>query len=274
MPLPISVFIIAKNEADRIPQTIRSVAGWADEIVVVDSGSDDNTVQIATAMGARVYFNAWKGYGPQKIVAEGLCHNDWLLNLDADEAVSPELEAEIHQLFAREGGPGCNAYILAIKRISRFTGKPLFAAASCCPIRLYNKHYARFRDSTVHDSVVPHNPEEKIGRLKGLVLHYCFRSYSHAIEKLNAYSSMQAEDMYQKGRKPSSLRIFIEPLYAFFRAYIVRRYIFMGKEGFIESVIYAFARTLRLAKVQERYTESGYRNNPVKSHAFLLTEKK
>ena len=98
--LPLSVFIIAKNEADRIGETIRAVRDLTDDLVVVDSGSTDGTQDVAEELGARVIFNAWPGYGPQKRFAEEQCRHDWLLNLDADEVVPPDLAAEIAALFA------------------------------------------------------------------------------------------------------------------------------------------------------------------------------
>ena len=96
---PISVFIIAQDEADRIPLTIRSVIDWVDEVLVIDSGSSDDTVAVSEKLGAMVVFNAWKGYGPQKVYGEKLCKNDWVLNLDADEEITDALRDEIIALF-------------------------------------------------------------------------------------------------------------------------------------------------------------------------------
>ena len=96
---PLSVFIIAKDEEDRIPESIKSVIDWADEVIVIDSGSKDKTVAISEEFGASVIYNEWNGYGPQKVFGEGKCRNDWILNIDADEAISPKLKEEIQQLF-------------------------------------------------------------------------------------------------------------------------------------------------------------------------------
>lgn len=253
MVYPISVFIIAKNEEDRIAYAINSVKHWVDEVIVIDSGSSDKTVEVAKNLGASVIYNEWQGYGPQKVFGETLCRNDWLLNIDADEEISTLLAEEIMQIFDSRQLP-CQAYILSIKIKMPYGKNPGRWAPSTNVVRLYNKHYAGFKDSTVHDSVVLKNPDAgKIGRLKNPVIHRCFRSISHAIEKINFYSSMQAEDMVMRGKCPSSIRVIIEPFAAFFKAYFLRRYCFYGIDGFIESYIYAFNRTIRIAKAREKW---------------------
>src|SRR5215212_11290934 len=97
--LPLSIFIIAKNEADRLPETLRAVRDLTDDLVLVDSGSTDGTQEVAAEIGVRVVYNPWPGYGLQKRFGEDQCRHEWLLNLDADEVVSPELLAEIRALF-------------------------------------------------------------------------------------------------------------------------------------------------------------------------------
>jgi glycosyltransferase involved in cell wall biosynthesis len=265
MILPISVFIITKDEEDRVPLAIRSVQGWVDEVIVVDSGSKDKTTQIATELGAKVFFNDWKGYGPQKVFSESLCRNSWLLNIDADEEISPALRDEIINEFSgsnkpcKDGkvvaiAPEYKAYRIVIKDISRFSNKAARFASRHIQLRLYHKDYAGFKDSTVHDSVVlKEGVNEKIYTLKHPVMHRTFRSYSHAIEKINRYSSMQAEDMFRRGRKPSAIRLVLEPFIGFFKGYFIKRHCFLGVEGFVEGVIYAFARTIRIAKAREMW---------------------
>lgn len=251
---PISVFIIAKNEEDRIPYTLKSVVDWADEVIVIDSGSNDKTVEVATHLGAKVVFHEWQGYGPQKVYGETLCKHNWLLNIDADEAVSPELRNEMVALF--EGGkePDIKAWRFDIRILSRFARKPSRFSPSNDPVRFYHKDYAGFKDSTVHDSVIfKKGKEGHIGKFKHMVYHRCFRSFTHAVEKINYYSSMQAEDMVAKERKPFALRVVFEPVFAFLKAYTLRRYFLLGLDGFYESMIYAFARTLRFAKANELY---------------------
>ena len=253
---PLSVFIIAKDEEDRIPYSIKSVIDWVDEVIVIDSGSGDNTVAISKELGARIIYNEWNGYGPQKVFGEGQCRNDWILNIDADEAISDGLRDEIQALIDNDTINNHKAYHIPIKISSRFATKlPGLFAPSNDPIRLYHKDYAGFRDSSIHDSVVANSPDCSIGKLKHIMIHRCFRSYHHAVEKINFYSSMQAEHMWNKGRKPSPVRIIFEPFVAFLKAYILRRYCLLGVDGFVESVIYAFSRTLRLAKAHEKWKE-------------------
>lgn len=247
--LPISVFIIAKNEADRIPVVINAVRDWADEVIVVDSGSEDATVAVSQALGARVEFHAWRGYGPQKVYAEGLCRNQWLLNLDADEEVSPELAREIRALFAA-GAPPCTGYTLPILPLYPFQDRGHPWTAFHHPVRLYRKDLAGFKDELVHDSVVVH--EGQVGHLKGMVLHRSFRSLAHHVDKVNAYSSAQAEVLAARGRDPSLLALLLIPALAFFKQYILRREFVNGIDGIVVSHMYAFQRFIRLAKTRER----------------------
>ncbi len=254
--IPVSVFIIAKNEADRIGYTIRSVVDWVDEVYVIDSGSEDDTMKLSREMGAHAVFNEWPGYGPQKNYGESLCRNDWLLNLDADEEVTPELRQQMEALFAGGNEPPLKAYGVT-RKLMHFIEETGTYGMTDYPIRLYHKDHAGFKSSTVHDSVAPKTPEgEKSETLSGVLRHRCFRSYKHMVDKINFYSTMQAEDMFRKGRKPKTLRIVTEPFTTFLKAYFIRRYIARGVTGFLESVIYAFARTLRLAKARALFIEA------------------
>jgi glycosyltransferase involved in cell wall biosynthesis len=255
--LPISAFIIAKNEADRIGKAILSVRDWVDEVIVIDSGSTDDTLKVAEELGAKTYFREWEGYGPQKIYGETLCRNKWLLNLDADEEATPECVAEIKLLFAN-GEPEHKAFSVTTRTVFRFEDKPRPFAVSMVHGRFYHKDFAGFKSSTVHDSVVLRDGGE-LKKLKSSFNHYIFRSHHHAIEKVNSYSSMQAEDLFRKGRNPSALRLIFTPPWAFFKAYVLRGYIFYGLDGVIRSYIYAFSRLIRIAKARERFQEEAWR---------------
>lgn len=254
--IAVSVFIIAKNEEDRIEKPILSVRDWVEEVIVIDSGSDDKTVEVSEKLGARVIFNKWHGYGAQKIFGENQCKNNWLLNLDADEEVSAELGENIRSLFAN-GEPENSAYKFKWKILFRFENKPPPFAPGGEFIRLYDKTKAGFRDSIVHDSVVV--KEGDVGNIEGMVLHRCFKSLHHWVEKINFYSGMQAQDFYNKRRVPSSVRIVFEPFAAFVKAYVIRRYFLYGIDGFVGSFLYAYARLIRLAKAREMFAEERYK---------------
>ncbi|MET0155342.1 MAG: glycosyltransferase family 2 protein [Rickettsiales bacterium] len=252
--LPISCFVIAKNEADRLPFTLESVKGWVGEmIVVVDPASADDTADVAARMGAKTITHAWEGYGPQKCYAESLCNFPWILNLDADESVSPPLRDETIDLFERYAmRPPFDGFRLSVVTLRPGENAPSFLAPSNSPVRLYRAEKGGFKNSPVHDSVAFDAPSPVIGKLRGKVHHRSFRSYFHAVEKINSYSTMQAEDIVRRKKtRFVCVRLALEPFTAFLKAYFLRRYMFMGVDGVAESLLYAFARTLRWAKVRE-----------------------
>jgi hypothetical protein len=187
------------------------------------------------------------------VFAEQQCRNSWLLNLDADEEISPELGQEIRTLFAQSEAPQsptCSAYTLPILPLYPFqdSGHPWTAFHH--PVRLYRKDKAGFKDERVHDSVVVH--EGRIGHLKGMVIHRSFRSLAHHVDKVNSYSSAQAEVLAARGRNPSLLALLLTPILAFFKQYVLRREFVNGVDGIVVSYMYAFQRFIRLAKTRER----------------------
>ncbi len=252
MKLPLSVFIITKNEADRICAVIDAVREIADEILVIDSGSEDDTCKIALENGAKVIFNEWRGYGQQKIFGENQCRNKWILNIDADEEVSPELSEEIRDIFNKEIQN--NFYGFRVKIVNKFPGekRPKKLAYFYNQLRLYNKDFAGFKNSSVHDSVeLKEDDKSKIGQLKNIIYHQSFRSYSHWIAKINSYSAMQARDSIERGKKTSIAKVIVTPVLAFFKAYFVRRYFIYGFDGLIYSGLFAFSRFAKMIKIRE-----------------------
>ncbi len=252
--IPISVFIIAKNEEDRIGLAIEAVKKFADEILVIDSGSSDETVKIAQNLGAKTFYNKWQGYGKQKVFGESLCKNQWILNIDADEEVLDNLADEICELFSKKN----TSFVgYKIKIVNKFFGEkfPKKWAYNYNQLRLYNKNYCGFSTSSVHDSVLLKNQQmpDKIGQLKNIIAHQSFRSIEHWLEKINSYSSMQAEDAFKKGKKATILKILITPTLAFLKAYFVRRYFIYGFQGIIYSYIFAFGRFIKLIKIRQKY---------------------
>ena len=251
--LPISVFIIALNEADRIGRAILSVRDWVDEVIVIDSGSTDDTRHIAGSLGARVMHHEWSGYGLQKRFGEEQCKNRWLLNIDADEEVTPELEKEIRILFAM-GEPPAGGYVLRIRDMLPGEKNLSPFAHTNFVLRLYNRDKGRFSDSPVHDSVIMHE-DQQTQMLNAPVLHRSFRSLAHAIDKMNGYSDMQAYNLQKRGLAFPMLRLITEFPVAFIKVYFMRGYVFRGRRGFINAVLYGFTRFVRIAKYLEKMDE-------------------
>ncbi len=249
MPL-LSIFIIARDEADRIERTIEAVRSLSDDIVLVDSGSNDGTQDLAARLGARVIPNPWPGYGLQKQFAEDQCRHDWLLNLDADEVVPPAMVAEIAALFAGSG-PAADAYELRIAEIFPGERAPHRFAYALAPVRLYRRDKGRYSPSPVHDRV-DLAPGARIARLKGTVHHYSVRSLGEQMSKLNSYSDAQADDLDKRGVWLSVFRLAVEFPANFIKAYIGRRHALRGVYGFMTAMNYAFYRYLRVAKHWER----------------------
>lgn len=249
--LPISVFIIAKDEADRIPATIESVRDWVDEVIVVDSGSEDDTVAIAKGLGARVEFREWTGYGPQKVFGESLCRNDWLLNLDADEVVSPALRDEIAALFSG-GAPPVPLYRMKVTTVYPHHRRPRFLAEYKNIVRFYDRRVAGFPDHPTWDAITP-PPGVRVGQLRAPCLHYTWRSVGHYMEKINAYSTMQAEHQPLKPYWFLVLQLVVGVPLDFIKAYVLRRHITGGSFGVIVSGMFVISRFLKAAKMIERH---------------------
>jgi glycosyltransferase involved in cell wall biosynthesis len=247
--IKLSVFIITKNEEDRVATAINSVKDWVDEIIIIDSGSSDNTEKIVKKTGAKFIYNKWQGFGPQKKFGEKKCKNEWILNIDADEEVTPKLAEEITSLFNTNKQDQYSGYYLRMldiphlsKNISKFAYNKKY-------LRLYNKKYAGFKDSIIHDSVTIQNG--KTSSLQNFMIHRSIRSYAHAVEKFNYYSDLQAENAMHKQPKLLFLRIITTPFTAFFKNYFLRRYCFFGVNGLVDSIIYAFSRCLKFIKIRE-----------------------
>ena len=259
--IPISVFIITKNEEDRIEKIIKAVKSFADEILIIDSGSNDKTVELSQSAGAQIYFNQWQGYGQQKIFGEQKCRNNWILNIDADEEVSSELSQEIIEIFNQKIAENVAGFKIKIVNKFRFEERPKKLAYFYNQFRLYRKDVAGFKNSTVHDSVELRSAEKyQILQLKNIIFHQSFRSFSHWIEKINSYSSMQAQDAFNKGKCPSYLKVFLAPTIGFLKAFIVRRYFIYGLDGIIYSYIFALSRFVKAIKTRELFKSNSQKN--------------
>jgi len=247
--LPISCFIIAQNEADRIARTIQSVEPWVDEVVVVDSGSTDATVAVAQGAHARVISQSWLGFGGQKRFAEEQCHHEWVLNLDADEVVSPELQRKIRELF-RTGTPEYPAYGLPIHLIYPERTKPRIWARDHWCVRLYNRKIVRFRDSNVHDTVVTDG--HAVGHIEAPIHHFSIRSFHHMKAKLDKRMSLAAEHAPISNSALTLARLTIEFPLNFYKYYIVRRHITGGFTGIRYAALQARFRAAKVYRLWRR----------------------
>jgi glycosyltransferase involved in cell wall biosynthesis len=240
--IPLSCFIIAKNEEDRIASTIRSVRDWVDEVVVVDSESSDATVSVSVEAGARVITQPWLGFGAQKRFAEDQCRNDWVLNLDADEVVTPRLAREIESLFANRSPP-VHAYEMPVDLVYPGDDKPRLWARDHIYVRLYNRRIVRFRNSPIHDSVV--TTGHQVGRLKGAIYHHSIRSFDHLKIKLKERMELSIQHRQSSLIRMAS-RVFLEFPLNFYKYYLVRRHFTGGLKGLRYALLSAYFRSYRI----------------------------
>lgn len=241
--MTLSVIIITKNESRHIGECIDSVA-FADEIIVVDSGSSDDTFAISREKGATVTQTAdWPGFGRQKNRALDLATKDWVLSIDADERVTPELALEIQRTLQN---PSANAY--KISRLSNFEGRWI-RHSGWWPdhvLRLFKRGTARFTDAIVHESVQSSHPA---ATLRNHFVHFPYADMESLIAKVNRYSSDAALIMHEQGKTTSPLGAAGHALWTFIRIYLIRRGFLDGKEGFVLAVAAAAGNFFRYSKL-------------------------
>jgi len=233
MPQTLSVAIITRNEAANLPRTLASVR-FANEIVIVDSGSTDATAEMAEGAGARVIVEPWKGFAPQKNSALAHATGDWVLSLDADEEVSSELAREIETLLAAK--PEFSAY--RIPRLNHFLGRPLRHGGYWPDpkLRLFRRGMARFEERPVHETMKADCPA---GQLRGHLIHRCYPTLDEYIEHMNRYSSIGGELLAQSGRTSQAAPTFLwnaiaNPAATFLYNYIFRLGFLDGREGLVQ----------------------------------------
>ncbi len=244
--IPFSVVIICKNEAAVISPCLDSIAGLADEIVVLDSGSTDGTQTLCAAHGARVIDTDWPGFGVQKQRAVEAARNDWVLCLDADERVSPELAASLRVALA---SPSFPAYRFA--RANRFLGRYLRHGEGYpdWSLRLFDRRVARWSNDAVHEKVLCEAP---VGRLDGDLLHDSAETLESYLAKQNRYTSLAAGMADVDGPPVSVGRLLMSPLLRFVKFYIVRGGFRDGLPGFVHIAIGCFNSFIKYAKIRER----------------------
>ena len=246
----LSCFIITRNEARKLNAVIMSVRDLVDEVIVIDSGSTDDTVLIAEAAGARVIHHDWPGYGQQKRFGEDACRNNWVINLDGDEVLSEELRAEIKALFAA-GEPPLPCYWLRIMAHAPYGPNRPWRLNYIDRIRLYNKTVVRFPDHPTWDAIAAPKAVP-VKRLQGPVLHYWMADFAHQMDKMNRYTTALAESVPKKSMAVLTLRLFFAFPFDFLRAYIFRGHFAGGRYGFAVAMLYAFTRLMRTVKMMER----------------------
>lgn len=248
--MKLSAIIITKNSGATIRRCVESVA-WADEIVVVDSGSTDRTLEICRELGAAVHVTAdWPGHGPQKNRALALAGGDWIFSLDADEWVTPELHSELAR--ASDDPGGCVAF--EMPRRSSFCGR-FMRHSGWWPdyvTRLFRRQAARFSEDHMHDRVIV---EGATGRLGQPVMHEAIADLEQMIAKMNSYSSASALMLQRQGRTATLFTALLHGGWAFVRTYVLRAGFLDGRAGFMLAVGNAegsFYRYLKLMLLGEK----------------------
>jgi glycosyltransferase involved in cell wall biosynthesis len=229
----LSVIIIAKNEALHIRACLESVR-WADELIVLDSGSTDDTLAIAHEFTDHVYSTDWQGYGIQKQRALRHATGDWVLNLDADERVDAHLQLElVHAMKSKD----LDAYRVPIQMY--FDGKPLrFSSSPQRHIRLFKREGAAYSADIVHEKIVL-PVSHRVGQLKTPLQHHSFRDISHVLYKINRYSSYSARIRIDSHKKMNFTKMLVSTFWMFFRCYFLQFGFLDGKVGFLFSVFNA-----------------------------------
>jgi len=245
-PLPLSLVVITRDAAAQLPACLASAA-FAAEALVVDSGSADDTVALAQAAGARVLHEPWRGFGPQKQLAVAAARHDWVLCLDADERVTPALEASIRALFA-PAPPAGPAYALA--RRNRFLGRWL-AHGEGYPDwspRLFNRQNARWSDDLVHEKVLY---AVTPGTLAGDLMHDSSDDLSAYLERQNRYTTLAARQAFEQGRSAGLAHLALSPVVRFIKFYLLRLGFLDGVPGLLHISIGCMNSYLKYAKLIE-----------------------
>ena len=247
----LTVTVITHNESAHIAAALESIA-WADEIIVVDSHSTDGTIATARRYATRVEERDWAGYGAQKNHAADQASHDWILSIDADERVTPDLAAEVQALM-REG-PASPGYL--ITRVAHYLGRWV-RSTDWYPdyhLRLYNRRAARWSERRVHESVEVDGLAKggkRLPRLRGELLHYPYRNMSDHLRKIDTYTTLAAEQWQAEGKRVTAMQALIYPRLAFFRNYVLRQGFRDGQVGLLISLLNSHYVFLKYAKLLE-----------------------
>ncbi|MCZ8014991.1 MAG: glycosyltransferase family 2 protein [Limnobacter sp.] len=253
-PIALSAVLITLNAGSQLDAALKSLK-FCDDIVIVDSNSSDNTVEIATRQGARVVQQSWLGFGPQKQFAVAQARHDWVLCLDADERVTPQLEQSIRAMMLQaEQGllpddlagfdmPRCNFFLGRYLRHGE--GYPDYSR------RLFNRKLANWSDDAVHEKVELLTAGRHFEKLHGDLLHESAESLDSYLVKQNRYTSIQAQALAARGKWPSVGKMTLSPLVRFIKFYVARKGFLDGWTGLVHIAIGCFNSFIKYAKVRE-----------------------
>jgi glycosyltransferase involved in cell wall biosynthesis len=239
----ISATIVACNEADNLERALHSLA-CADEIVLVDSGSTDQTPAIAARLGARVINQPWQGYAAQKNFATGHAQHDWILSLDADEELDAQAQAAIGEWKSSQ--PAADGYRFA--RRARYLGRWILHSGwyPDYKVRLFNRQKARWEGKYVHESV---KVKGRVATMPGEILHYTCDTLKEHLERIELYTDLAAQEMLEQGETVNFLKRWFDPLWVFLHTYFFRLGVLDGHQGFLIASMAAHYVRRKYAKV-------------------------
>lgn len=253
-PLRVSACVIACDEADRIERCLAAVA-FCDEVLVLDSGSRDDTVERARRMGARVVETDWPGWVRQKQRAVDAAAHDWVLCIDADEVVDAELRSALVAVRDRGEPPAGRARAFAVRRRVRFLDRWI-RHGGWYPewrVRLFDRRAARWAGQDPHDRVEVEGPVERVAQ--GHLEHHTFRNLADFVQKTNRFSTAAAEAKFAAGRRAGACDLWLRPAWRFLAMYVLRRGFLDGRAGLVVARTAAYGTFLKYAKLHERWEQ-------------------
>ena len=252
--MKLSAAIMTFNEEKNLDRTLKALEDICDEIVIVDSGSTDRTKEIAEKYKAKFINQKWLGYGKQRNVAIDNCSGKWILAVDADEELSPQLKEKIKEIIESNDE---SKKVYEINRLSVCFGKKIKHGGwgTSYAVRLFLKGAGKFNDNTVHESFVT---DEKVYQIKEDIYHHSYLTLEDYFSKFNRYTTEGALEYYKKGKKASIFQIAFNPLYKFIRMYIIRLGFLDGVEGFLLASTSSLYSMVKYFKLREIYRNGSY----------------
>lgn len=242
--LPLSVITLTYNSERTIEMTLKSVSEWVKEIIVIDSGSRDKTIEIAQKYNCRIIKKDFKGFGEQKAYGVDIALNDWVMIVDSDEVVTDGLKKEIDNNLENTDYSGFEIPITLV-----FMGKIMKGHENkMLHLRLFNKKYGNYNDALVHEDIIL---KGKIGKLENEIFHYSYGDLHEYFFKFNSYTTKAAEDLFKKGKHVNTFGIVARFPLQFFQSYFIHLNVLNGYPGFIWALCSSFYPVIKYAKLKE-----------------------